>query len=628
MRLGLVSRHPRRFLFLAPLAVVSVTALAFAPSSTVAATTSTCTSSVSTASGVVSSFCFQPAATNAGSAQTLNTTIGFSYPTRGDTVTGLTVTLPPGLLAIPSAVSTQCTTSELAAGSCPAASQVGSGTVKADGLNAVAALYAMPIADDGSPTASADVAYFGLDIWLGGSQPTSGTKPLSTANAEATIVTSSGGQPQAQFAFAGLPTSVKVLGLGINLSVSQLTLAINGTVAVASGSTPYTRLPTNCSAAATTSLSVTTVDSPTNSTGQAIPDGAGTDSFTPSSCGSLAFTPGLSATAVRDASDLGVQFVNTVTQPANQAATQSITLDVPPATLGPNLIAAAQSFNTVVGSAQAVTPLLSTPLTGTVSLTGTVAAPTLTIALGPPVPITLTGTVNILANSVTFSNLPDVPLSSLSVTLNGGPLGLYATTCAQPSGTLVGVFGGQNGATATVNSPFTISNCSNIEPVITSPTVTPSTTTPTTTTPTVPTPVTPPTSTAGKKTPPKVSHGSLGGLTSGSAKLRFTLTAGSSKLTGFTVSLPSGLRFDARTFKHGVTLADAHAKSETLSRGHLVVTLRGTASKVSVTLSAKAIDEVAALRSRVRHKQVKTLRASIAARTAGGSKTLTLTLKV
>lgn len=582
-----------------------------------AAATPACSSSLSTHSpGVVSSFCFQPAATGAGSAQTLNTAITFDYGKGSDdTVKDIAVTLPPGLLAIPTAVPAICTMAELQSESCPSASQVGTGTVTADdpqlpllAIPATATMYAMAV-----PTADAatDVAYFGLDIMLR-SVPKPGASPLVAATAGASIATV-GGQPAVQFAFAGLPNH---LPLGTNgslpLQVTALTLWIDGTL---DSGAAYTRLPTSCAPAVTT-LSVDTY---------AGADGGGTDQFTPTDCASLPFSPAVSVSAAKDAGDLGVQFSSTITQPAGQAAQQALTLAVPAATLGPDLVAAAGDFGTIVGTATADTPILPKPLTGTVTLGGTVSAPQLTITFPPPVPLTLTGSVDLIGNSVTFSGLPDVPLSSLNVTLFGGASALYGSICTQPSGSVEASMTGQNGASASVSAPFTISNCTALTPSVGTPVSTASTTTP----PASP-PATPPTSSSGKKkqTPAKVSKGSLSGLASGAAVLRFTLTAGSAKLTAFTVSLPSGLSFASKALRKGVSVSGGRVKSLRLSGGALVVTLRSGASRLTVRASASALNERTALQGKVRARKVKTLVVSIVANGAGQRTALHLKLRV
>ena len=101
---------------------------------------SSCTpASDATAAGVVSSFCFQPTSTTAGGDPDLITEIDFDYSgeDKTDTVKNMTVTLPPGLVAFPDAP-VDCQPSDFGAGTCPAASQVGSGTVTA-GLPGVTA---------------------------------------------------------------------------------------------------------------------------------------------------------------------------------------------------------------------------------------------------------------------------------------------------------------------------------------------------------------------------------------------------------------------------------------------------------------------------------------------------------
>ncbi len=569
--------------------------------------------------GDVSFFCFQPNdstqpsdSTLAGSSPSLDTTIDFTYPKphAADSVKDVTVTLAPGVLAIPTAVPEPCAASDLAAGTCPIQSLVGTGTVSAGlpglpgtALPAYSALYAMqvPAADAGT-----DVAYFGLDTWLGKSQPQAGTAPLLTANASASITTVSG-QPAVQFAFDNLPGALAIGRLAIPIQVDSLSLTIDGSL---SNNAAFTRLPTNCQTAAVTTLSADTYDSGT---------GTGSDSFTPTGCDQLAFTPTLNASATRDASDLGVNFVSTISQPPRQAAQGSITLSVPPATLAPNLLAALQDFGSVVGSAQAVTPILSQPLSGPVTLTGTVQAPALTIAFPAPVPLTLTGSVDIADNQVTFANLPDVPLSSLTVTLSGGATALYDATCTTPSGTVQAAFVDQNNdAPLSVSDGFTVSGCAVATPLATT-TTTPATTTATTATPTTATP--------GKVTPPKVSGGAISGLSKGRAQLHFTLAAGSSKLTSFTLGLPSGLSFNSSSYRRGVKLAGGQVASLELSGGRLTVKLRAASSKLTVTVSAQALAERAALRGRARARKLRTLSTTVVAGSADG-RTTKLALKL
>jgi hypothetical protein len=195
-------------------------------------------------------------------------------------------------------------------------------------------------------------------------------------------------------------------------------------------------MPTNCSTA-TATLSVQTYAASSA-------DGTGSSSFTPVNCSSLPFSPGFTATALKDTGDEGVKLVTVVTVSAAGAADQTLSLSVPAATLAAYEFNAAKEFGDVVGQAIAQTALLPTPLVGTVSLTGSIAAPTLTITFPAPFALSLVGNINLLANSVTFGNVPDVPLSTLTVTLNGGSQALYYTTCAQPTGAVTAGFTGQS----------------------------------------------------------------------------------------------------------------------------------------------------------------------------------------
>jgi hypothetical protein len=439
-----------------------------------------------------------------------------------------------------------------------------------------------------------------------------------------------GGQPAIEFSFGGLPNVVTVAGLQSDIQVKSLTLDIDGTAAAASGgtsSTPFTRLPTSCAGPATTSLVVDTY------AGTA--DGTGTSSFTPTGCSSLPFAPTLSASSTRDPGDLGASLTTTVSQPDGQAAAASIALAVPTATLAPDVLDAATSFGDVVGSATAVTPLLSSPLVGTVTLTGDIAAPTLTIAIPRPVPLTLVGSLVLPTDTtpfteVTFSGLPDVPLSSLTVQIDGGADPLWATTCGQPNGMINGTFTGQNGGPPVgAGAKLAMTGCPLPPEEVFAPVI-PSSGRPTTTTPTTATgPGKSPIKTSKRPKPPHLSDGSLSGLSSGHAKLRFTLSAGSSKLRSFTVELPAGLAFDAKTYRRGVSVSGTKIHSLKLSHGGLLVSLRPAASHLRVTVSADAINEVAALRSRVIARKVKKLSVTVVADEANGhNASLRLTLRV
>ena len=126
-----------------------------------------------------------------------------------------------------------------------------------------------------------------------------------------------------------------------------------------------------------------------------------------------------------------------------------------------------------------------------------------------------------------------------------------------------------------------------------------------------------------------MSGGVITGLSSGHAQLHFTLTAGSSKLTSFTLGLPSGLSFNASSYRHAIKLAGGQVASLRLGGGRLTVKLRAPSSKLAVTVSAQALAERAALRGKARARKLRTLSTTVAAGSADGRTTkLGLKLRV
>ncbi|MGN6869013.1 MAG: hypothetical protein ACTHMY_11495 [Solirubrobacteraceae bacterium] len=184
-------------------------------------------------------------------------------------------------------------------------------------------------------------------------------------------------------------------------------------------------------------------------------------------CAELPYAPSFDATAVRDASDRQVKLDTAVTQTPSQAPSRSIALTFPAATLAPNLgsiqalcLSPSSGMCQPVGAVTAKSPLYPTPLSGNAYLTGSSSGLSLTLAFPSPFPLTLIGAVNLLTNSATFTGLPDIPLTNLTVSLAGGPQGLFLTTCKSPSGTATATLTDQNGdRTLAVPSAFTVSGC-------------------------------------------------------------------------------------------------------------------------------------------------------------------------
>ncbi len=344
--------------------------------------------------------------------------------------------------------------------------------------------------------------------------------------------------------------------------VTSMSVTVNGTLK----SKPFTRMPSNCSPGHST---LTIVYTKRTETTKASPD------FAPKGCSSLPYAPKMSGSLVKDAHDDGVLATTVVTQAANEAASRQTRLQLPFPTTSANPAAlGVLGKNIPVGSATSASPLLAHALKGKVYLTGSFAAPTLTIKFPPPATLTLTGTVT--SKGVTFAHIPDVPVTNLTVSLFGGPKGLLSGDCGKPSGILIGGFTGQNGKILTVRRPITMSGCAH---------------------------------------EPHVSGGTVSGLSKGDPTIGFTLSraASSPKLKRFTVSLPSGVRFAAGGIAKGVSVTGAHHAK--LAGTGLTVTLTNAAARVSVRIGPSALHES----TRLRRHPVKSLKLGFTATDANGN---------
>ena len=469
----------------------------------------------------------------AGGHPTYTTTI--TLDTSAGTPSQVTVTLQPGVLASVSA-NPGCVTG---APQHTAACQIGSGSA-ASTLPTLAiplTAYLVP------PPTNADLV--GIDLVTG-----IPNGPVTHAGAQ--LVQTAGG---------GVSTvlSLDLSSLGAAAgALSQMSLTINGTL----GGKPFTRMPTNCSPGSST---ITIAYASKTETSTASPD------FAPTGCGALPFAPKLSGSAVVDAHDSGVAVTTTVTQAPNEAASASTQLALPWPTLAPNFSGLSlQNSTTPVGGATTVTPLLPAPLQGKAYLTGSPAAPTLTLRFPPPAVLTLVGTINLARHTVAFPTIPDVPVTRLAVTLSGGPKSLLSATCAQPTGPLGGAFTGQNGVRATARQRLTLTGC------------------------------------PGK---PSLSNAGFSGLGAGAPAVHFIVAAGHAapKLRAVAVRLPSGLAFVRRRLHGGVHVAGL--KSLAMSGTRLMITLKRPRASVSVRIAGRALHETRRLR-RQKHRHL-TLHVSV-----------------
>lgn len=169
-------------------------------------------------------------------------------------------------------------------------------------------------------------------------------------------------------------------------------------------------------------------------------------------------------------------FDSIITAPPSQATIQSVSVALP-ASVGIKVsalkracqtaqyVAGSCPENSEIGTGTATTPLLATPLTGPVvlALTPGSVVPSLVVELRGPLPVTLVGAVAFVAGRPvnTFTNVPDVPISSFELRINGGKDGLLINNKNRcTAGSRVGlVLTAHNGKTLRRQIPAEVRGC-------------------------------------------------------------------------------------------------------------------------------------------------------------------------
>ena len=530
--------------------------------------------------------------TAAGVSATVGIDVSFS-PSLGDSPKDLTVILPPGLLANAAIDGGAClsNTSTTPVAAC----QVGTGSVTAAGLGIV------PITGDltfdlVAPPKPGDLAGVAAFLTLLGS-----TSELGSP-ADVTVRPSGNADGVGlNMAFTNMPDTYD----GLPISVDQLDTSFGAM-----------RLPASCpSPAANVTVSG---DSYSDSTTR-----AASAPLAVGDCSALPYAPKFTVTATKDSTDGGVQVVTNIAQQADEASSRNVALTLPPAVLTPNIEAvltggllcpsSTLSSCKPIGSASAGSPLYPKGLTGTAYLTGTFTSPAITIAFPPPFALTLNGAVDLATNTTTFTQLPDIPLTDLRVTLAGGPDAVFATTCNGSNATASARLTDQNAdRTVTASAPFSIANynAGSCAPPPGQGGPTPGLGGP---------------SRTGRKVGRPRLEAALSGLAHRKPTLEALLLAGANapKLNALALFLPAGLKFvrhrvHGRPRLEGVSVGGANVRSVFLNRGALVVKLRNAATGISLKVSQRAIAETATLERRVRRNRVKSVRLIVAVRDAKG----------
>jgi hypothetical protein len=522
----------------------------------------------------------------AGSNGNLGLDLKFTPSTSGaaynDAPQNVTLNLPPGVLANASIDNGQCLkTTDITDSTC----QIGSGTVTA---------YASGIVPLQTP----------VDFFLV-------PPPAAGDLAGLAVATSQGDQVGTTNAIVIRPSG-NADGVGVTLDLTLPNSLDGAPVDVTEINSTFTRtrFPATCpSTPANVTMSGTSYNNGTFSASTPLPV---------SGCASLPYNPQYTLTAVKDSTDKAVKITTTITQTASESPNSTVTLTFPRSSMagalgGLNNLCTSVASGTCkpVGSVTASSPDYPNPLSGSAYLTGSLHGLSLTIVFPAPFPLTLIGAVDLTTNTTVFSGLPDIPLTNLTVALDGGSGGLFDTNCGTPSNVSTATLTDQNGdKTATPSSQFTIQGCGSSSSSGGG------------------------SSSGSSSGSARVSAGSVSGLAKRRPSLRFTVHAAKhTKLSRLTVELPKGLSFRSHTvhkirrIRGGLTVKGAKLKSESISKGHLVLTLRRPAGSVTVSVSSKGMRESSALRKAAKRKKLKRLRLTVIARTsAGKSHTLHLSI--
>jgi hypothetical protein len=499
-----------------------------------------------------------PSSTQAGSNPNITATLQFAP---GDTPNIVTLSLAPGLLA-----NLNANPSCLASAQLTAACQIGTSSTTTD---------ASPTPVSGSmylvPPHPGDAA--GIDIVTTGSS----TPQYVGVSLNPSVP-------------GGLNMTTQFPNIGGGVHITGFAATINSTL----NGQPFTRLPSSCSPA-NNAMTVTYYSGASGSASQ---------TFAATGCGALPYAPNLTAAITSDTHG-GATIVSTLTQAAGESASKSISLTFPSG-LKPNLaadIACLGATPCTVGTATASSPLVPSAAlaNGTVTLGAPASAPTITIAFPAPFALTITGTIGLTNNSVTFQNVPDIPLTNLTLNITG-PNGQKAFTTDCKPASVTGTFTAQSGATHGVTAPIRFTGC------------------------------------AGKPT----ATGFVSGLASGHPELKFRITHGSNapNISSVAISLPRGLSFSRSAFvRHrtctvkngkkkcttttlikGLGITFGRARFVALRHGKLVIILKRQVRRLSLSISGPLVTESRGLQTAVKrhrsHRLQFTLKITDAKRTA------------
>jgi hypothetical protein len=366
-------------------------------------------------------------------------------------LSSFTVALPPGLVGLVGSVPS-CSEPTAREGTCPQASEVGTAILTA-GTGPLPLVVSGPM----YLTGPYDGAPFGLDIAI---KASAGPLELGTALIRSRILVDSSNMaltiasdslPQA---LGGIPLRVRA----VDVNLDRSGFLVN---------------PTNCAPQAITA----SIDSSQGASAHV------STPFRAVGCVALRFAPRLTASTQARASQEGdgASLDIDIANPAGTGASIRSVVVQMPRQLRPRLptiqhacVVAKQpislttcSSESQVGEASITSPVTASPLTGPIYLIahGSGTLPSLLMLLqSEGIEAQLEGTLSISPKDVittAFTELPDVPISSLKLTLPRGPhsiLGAVASLCAKRLG-LVSMLVDQSGAELKDTARLAVSGC-------------------------------------------------------------------------------------------------------------------------------------------------------------------------
>jgi hypothetical protein len=362
-------------------------------------------------------------------------------------ISSVQTTLPAGLVGLIPSVPL-CPEPGANAGTCPASSQIGTASATA-GVGGEPFGFSGPVYLTG-PTNGAP---YGLSIPI-----EAAAGPFDLGRVETRVAVGVDPHSARVIATATLP---RIVG-GVPLHLRSLSVAVT--------KPNFLFNPTFCGPLATDSTLTSTFNASQNVSSP----------FGVTSCGALAFKPSFKvASSTKTSKANGALLQVNLTQGAHQANIRSVFTQLPlqlPSRLTTLQKACPQATfeanpascpaTSVVGSATAITPVLSGSLTGPAYLVSHAAEsfPNLVLVLqNGGVRVILEGTTDIKKGitTSTFASVPDVPVSSFALTLPTGPhsaLAAYGNLCAKAL-YMPTVITAQNGAQVKQNTRIDVAGC-------------------------------------------------------------------------------------------------------------------------------------------------------------------------